>query len=213
MMQQRANYRYATWWSRRRTVGSAIGATLGAVLVVSTGLTGAAAAVSWQEQGNAGGLPGGAQVVTGSGSISAIHGTLTFRNDRDMYRICLTGGRTFSASTVYGTSFDSQLFLFNSLGRGVYANDDTATSLQSKLPAGAYLTPQAQGTYYLAVSSFNDDPVSAGGQIFPIDTAFSAVVGPTGPGGTQRISGWTNEGGDRGTYTIRLTGARVCGLS
>ena len=210
-MRQRVDHRPGTRWAPRRTVTAAFGGSLGALLVVSTGLTVAAAAVTWQEQGNAGSLPGGAQVVTGSGSITAIHGTLTFRNDEDMYRICLTGGRTFSASTLDGTAFDSQLFLFNSRGKGVYARDDTESSLRSRLPAGTALTPQEQGTYYLAVSSFNNDPVSAGGQIFPIDTAFDAVVGPTGPGGGQRISGWTNEGGGSGVYTIRLTGAQACG--
>ena len=93
------------------------------------------------------------------------------------------------------------------------SNDDMPSSLQSRLPAGSALTPQTAGTYYLAVSSFNNDPVSGGGQIFPIDTAFDSVVGPTGPGGDQRISGWTNEGGSKGAYTIRLTGAHVCGGS
>ena len=135
--------------------------------------------------------------MTGSGSISAIHGTLRSINDRDMYRICLPAGGTFSATTFGGTVFDSQLFLFNSRGKGVYANDDIASSVQSRLPAGTALTPQAQGTYYLAISSFNNDPVSAGGEIFPIDTAFDQVVGPTGTGGDQRISGWNNAGGTR----------------
>jgi hypothetical protein len=190
--------------------GAALSGGLAIFLLVGTGLTGASAAVSWQEQGDAGGLPGGAQVVTGSGSITSIHGGLSFRNDRDMYRICLAGGGTFSATTVNGASFDTQLFLFNRAGRGVYGNDDTASTVQSRLPAGTSLTPQTAGRYYLAISSFNNDPVSPGGEIFPIDTAFDAVVGPTGPGGGQRISGWTAAGGAKGLYTIRLTGAHVC---
>jgi hypothetical protein len=172
----------------------------------------ASAAVSWQEQGNAKGFPRGAQVVTGSGNISSISGRVSFVGDRDMYRICLRAGGVFSATTVGSATFDTQLFLFNSRGKGVYANDDAGTTVQSTLPAGTALTPHHRGTYYLAVSSYDNDPVSPGGEIFP-SMPFDAVVGPTGPGGDHRISGWSKNGGSVGTYTIRLTGARVCGSS
>ena len=64
------------------------------------------------------------------------------RSDSDLYRICLTNGASFSASTLGGTlpaSLDTQLFLFDAQGYGVYANDDWKTSRGSKLPAGAPL--------------------------------------------------------------------------
>ena len=47
--------------------------------------------------------------------------------------------------------------------------------------SGHALTPSAPGVYYLAISTFNSDPLSAGGPIFP-NNPFTAVHGPTGPG-------------------------------
>jgi hypothetical protein len=212
MRLQHANHPRDRRRAGRRIRTATLGGSLAAFLLIGAGMPGAVAAVTWQEQGDAGGLPGGSQLVMGSGSITSISGSLGFRNDRDMYRICLPGGGTFSASTVGSASFDTQLFLFNRSGLGVYADDDTASSLQSKLPAGTALTPQTRGRYYLAISSYNNDPVSAGGLIFPT-TPFDVVVGPTEAGGGQPVTGWTNEGVARGTYTITLTGARACGES
>jgi len=185
-----------------------------ALLALGSGAAQAAYSVTWTEQANAGALPGTAQLVTGTGEIDAIEGHLSNTNDKDMYAICLVGNKTFSATTVNAaTASDTQLFLFNAWGRGMYANDDSAYTVQSTLPAGHRLTPQTQGKYYLAISSFNNDPVSAGGRIFPNDRYFSRVVGPTGPGGGGRVSSWTNEGGSAGAYSILLTGARVCSTS
>ena len=127
-----------------------------------------------------------------------------------MYQICLTGGGTFSAATVApgSATFDTQLFLFDSAGNGVYANDDSAgPGNRSLLPVGG-LSPAGGGTYYLAISAWDRDPVSGGGEIFP-DT-FAAVVGPTGPGGALSITGWNGEGFNTGAYTIALTGAEFC---
>ena len=63
------------------------------------------------------------------------------------------------------------------------------------------------GDYFLALTTFNVDPVSPGGLfIFP-NAPFQNVFGPTGPGGGAPISGWANPGFTPGTYTINLTGA------
>jgi hypothetical protein len=120
-----------------------------------------------------------------------------------MYCINLTGSGTFSATTVGLAGFDTQLFLFDSPGLGVYANDDDV-AFQSTLPAGHALTPTTAGLCYLAISGFDLDPVSAGGQIFP--NTFTGVHGPTGLGGGSAISGWTGTG-VFGDYIIALTGA------
>jgi hypothetical protein len=126
-----------------------------------------------------------------------------------MYLIFISTPAAFSATTVgtAGTLVDTQLFLFNAAGLGVYGNDDdpSGTTTRSTLPAGHALSPTTPGLYYLAISSFNRDPTSAGGLIFP-STPFTAVVGPTGPGGGSAVTGWTGTGGT-GTYTINLTGA------
>lgn len=172
-----------------------------------------AGAATFAEVGDAGPLPATAQNVTGVEPVTEITGTLGGAPPgEDMYRLCLAGNGTFSASTVGtpGTFSDTQLFLFDAAGNGVYANDDApGGGFRSTLPASDPLTPAVPGIYYLAISVFNDDPVSAGGLIFP-NAPFSGVFGPTGPGGGSPITGWTAGGGTPGTYTIVLTGAYPC---
>jgi hypothetical protein len=161
-------------------------------------------AAAADEDGDAGGLPATAQDLTGAG-VNTINGTLDDA-DIDMYEVCVDGGGTFSASSVGGTSVDTQLFLFDSSGRGVYANDDETEDVvsQSLLPSGHALTPQARGEYYLAVGAYNIDPLGAEEPIFGPGTG---VVGPTGPGGGEPVSGWGGRSGGPGPYTLTLTGA------
>lgn len=163
----------------------------------------------WEEQGDAGSVPISAQAVRGIGPVSSIEGRMQ-PQDEDMYRICITGGKSFSATTVDGADFDTQLFLFDRRGRGLFANDDSVGTFQSTLPAGDPLTPQAGGKHFLAISSFNNDPVSIRGLIFPSDP-FGDLFGPTGPGGQLPVSDWTNDGFGSGDYSVELTGARSCG--
>jgi hypothetical protein len=182
-------------------------------------LTSLAAADIWTEVGDAGDLPSTAQItgfVSGN-PLTEIRGIIDNRTDADMYAILLTGGGTFSATTVGtpGTLNDTQLFLFDAAGHGVYANDDaSASTRRSTLPAGNPLTPLSAGLYYLAIAPFGHVPVSAptNNQIFP-SFPQTGVFGPTGPGGADPISGWkgTAPPNDNfpGTYTIRLTGAQT----
>jgi hypothetical protein len=131
--------------------------------------------------------------------------------DVDMYAIFIMGGGTFSATTgaVPGTLVDSQLFLFNSAGIGVYSNDDISDTVKlSTLPSGHPLTPTASGLYYLAVSSYDEDPVSAGGYIFPT-FPYTDILGPTESGGGDPVTGWSFTGSFAGSYTLSLTGASV----
>jgi len=176
-----------------------------AVAALVLGISSAAhGATIWVEIGDAGSLPGTAQNTTGSAPLSSITGTLT-ATDEDMYLISITNAATFSATTVGGTAVDTQLFLFDSFGFGVYANDDSV-GVQSTLPAGDVNSPTTAGLYYLAISEFDNDPVSPGGLIFP-STPFGTVHGPTGPGGGQAVSGWTSASSGGGAYSIQLTGA------
>jgi hypothetical protein len=163
----------------------------------------APAATAAPEVGDAGDLPGTAQDLSGEG-VARIDGRLGQVGDIDMYRLCVSGGGTFSATTVGGTSVDTQLFLFDPDGRGVYANDDRGGILQSDLPAGDPLTPQVQGDYLLAVGAYNIDPLSASGMIFPNETG---LVGPDGPGGADPVTAWGGRANASGAYTIFVTGA------
>jgi hypothetical protein len=155
------------------------------------------------ESGDAGDLPATAQDLTAEG-VAQIDGHISGASDVDMYKLCLPGAATFSASTVGGTLFDTQLFLFKADGLGVYANDDHQPFRQSTLPAGHTLTPQAAGEYYLAVAPFNRDPSSAGGPIFPIR---GAVLPPTGSGASQPVSEWSGIQSAGGPYRVMVTGA------
>jgi hypothetical protein len=185
----------------RNLRGSTVACALALLLLA---IPASAQGVTVTESGDAGSLPASAQTSTGVPTL--ITGALQSPGDEDVYRICLSGGGSFSASTVGSALFDPQLFLFDASGRGVYANDDFV-GLQSTLPAGHPLTPTAAGTYYLAITSFNNDPLSSGGPIFGFDFPIQA---PDGPGGGSPVSGWTDQGFDTGAYRITLTGTQAC---
>jgi hypothetical protein len=172
-------------------------------------------AASWTEIGDAGSVPGTAQIPTGVGALDTILGTIGF-GDVDMYQIFVTGGGTFSAaaSGAFPGFLDPQLYLFDSTGRGVYANDNEFppnpffSPGRAVLPAGHPLTPLAPGIYYLAISGIDLEPVSSGGFIFPcLICTPTAVVGSTGPGGGSPITDWSGLPFTAGSYTITLTGA------
>lgn len=181
-----------------------------------------AQAASFSEVGDAGESLSTAQVVTaGLSPLTSIAGSLAgFDDPADLFQIFLTGGQSFSATTVGGANFDTRLFLFAANGAGVYFNDDAVSgTLQSTLPANSSFTPTQSGTYYLGVSGFDYNPVNAAGdRLFPsltdfpgdvpADSIFTAVFGPTGPGGSAPLAGFDgvilNEGG---SYAIALTGA------
>jgi len=198
--------------------------TAGVLAVVALALVATpagAASATWEESGDAAGIPATAQAATGSGALTRITGRISHFNDDDMFRLCLTGGGTFSARVVpralSNTFLDPQLFLFDARGRGVYANDDVGVgvelteSLHPLLPAAHPLTPTAAGVYYLAISSYDNDPVSPRGPIFE-DVDSTAVIGPDGPGGGRRVIDWDDNAivPTFSRYTIRLTGARYC---
>ncbi|HEY9846749.1 MAG TPA: DVUA0089 family protein [Candidatus Caenarcaniphilales bacterium] len=130
-------------------------------------------------------------------------------NDVDLFQITLTGGRTFSATTEGMADFDTQLFLFDKNGLGVYARDDNPTSLQSTLPASHPLTPVVPEAYYLAIASFNNDPISSRGLIFDNDEfpPYNKVLGPIIPGSEKPLSGFNDLGSGGGSYRIAITGA------
>jgi hypothetical protein len=95
---------------------------LGALALWLLAIPASAQGVTVTESGDAGSLPASAQKSTGIPTL--ITGALQSAADEDVYRICLTGGGTFSASTVGSALVDPQLFLFDASGRGVYGNDD-----------------------------------------------------------------------------------------
>ena len=104
-----------------------------------------------QALGTAQAIPGGTHQVLGSVSDS----------DADLYRF-FWGGGNFYANTV-GSSNDTQLFLFNSVGAGVQGNDD---GIAFAGPAYLQVPGLAAGQYHLGISGFDLDPYSSSGLMF-----------------------------------------------
>jgi len=182
--------------------------------IVAIALACAPGAFAASEAGNAGDLRATSQDL-GDAAVTTIWGSFSDASDADMYRFCLSDGASFSASTVGATTLDTQMFLFNSQGYGVYANDDASGSRGSLLPAHHRFSPSVGGEYFLAISSYNRDPQSSQGEIFQDN--FSRMFYPDGVldangfGAAEPISGWAGRApGGPGLYRITLTGTSAC---
>jgi hypothetical protein len=164
-----------------------------------------ALAAGWAETGDAGDLPPTAQDTVGVGNLDFISGTIFTSLDKDMYKIEITNPAAFSATVIGGGSLaDSQLFLMNAAGSGVYGNDDPVLlDPLSVLPVGHANGPGTAGTYYLVISGPDNDPTTGGGEIFDdinpgVQTAVLAGA----------VDGWSPTFSVfGGAYQIDLTGA------
>ncbi|MFN0170450.1 MAG: DVUA0089 family protein [Bryobacteraceae bacterium] len=172
--------------------------------------------------GDAGRTLATAQPVGGDGVLDTIYGTLDENapdtgRSVDLFLIGIFDTLGFSAATVDSPGLyvtDPQLFLFDSVGVGVYMNDDDESGTnasQSLLPAGHLLGPLSPGFYYLGIGWFDNEPFSTGGRIF----ASSNPTGTNGPdlgaGGADPLIDWDENVTQRvdveTLYEIRLTGA------
>ncbi|MEP0857720.1 DVUA0089 family protein [Trichocoleus sp. DQ-U1] len=197
-------------------------AQIAAISVLVTGLSSAhAQAATFTEKSDAGKTLNTAKIIpSGSQILEFITGALS-NNDADLFQVFLTGGQTFSATTlsldtIVGLPVDNvlgaptelledpQLFLFDAAGKGMYGNDDIpGLNSQSVLSSGGF-SPTESGIYYLAIASSGYDPVSASGKIF--SAGADGVLEPTGSGGNLSLSGFTGTSATSGRYAIALTG-------
>ena len=131
---------------------------------------GQAIAVPIAEVGDAGETLATAQTV-GAGTTS-INGGIA--GGADLFQFGWGGG-AFSADTL-GSGTDTQLFLFDAFGVGVWANDDHF-GLLSEITDAAL----SAGTYYIGISSFDYDPRDAGNNLmfpsFPFGSQFGPIDG------------------------------------
>jgi hypothetical protein len=198
------------------TPGSIRTAACAVIAVLALAL--APGAFAANEVGDAGDLRVTANDMGGS-AVTQIDGSFTDAMDSDVYRVCLSDGASFSASSVDGRfppNLDTQLFLFDAQGYGVYMNDDAATGVRgSLLPANHRYSPGTGGEYYLAISQYNRDPQSSQGEIFQDNFMRwqfpDGVLYANGFGAAETLSGWSGRApGGLGTYRIALTGTRSC---
>ena len=162
-----------------------------------------ASALAAGETGDAGELPGTAQNLS-TEPVDQVSGSFATGSDTDLYRVCLEGGGTFSATTVGASNADTQLFLFDAHGHGVYANDDSQSTRQSTLPSLDALTPDAPGIYLLGITAYNRDPHGASEPIFP------DAGGLLAPVSDQSLASWSGSARMGGPYGIALTGTTAC---
>jgi hypothetical protein len=203
-------------------------------------LMASAGANTWDETANGGGdsgdLPATAQVVSGSGPLTAITGVISSSTDVDMFQILICDPAAFRAWTT-GALSDTQLWLFDENGNALWHNDDRPDDVvqpgqgpyQSYIGPGSaannyYLsnaTNTAAGTagsatwglpgpgiYYIAVSAFNRDPRdSGGGNVVYSGLPFSGIHQSNPADDNRVVASWTGTGFYTGAYTINLQGA------
>ena len=158
----------------------------------------------WNEAGDAGETRPTAQIPRGIGPMEYIAGSLG-SSDCDMYWIHIDDPAAFEATTVGGTSFDSQLWLFDQRGYGVSFNDELTGSFNFSRLTGQFV--HHPGNYLIAVTAWDRDARSAGGAMWLNSQPYwYGEWPPNGPGAGSPLTHWSGTG-PAGTYTIHLTGA------
>ena len=201
-------------------------------------------AFTFNQIGDAGETNSTAQLIPqGSQQLDAISGTLM--GNADVFQLYLTGGQAFSATTasVYtltelpgiiaqaedynianptaplakvDTLLDPALYLFDSTGKGVYANDNSYGSAQATLSSGpGGFSPTQPGYYYLAISNSGSFPVDANGNAIFANPLQDQEVGAIDP--NSLFTGFTSSTSInpvQGTpnYTIFLTGVQAAAV-
>ncbi len=167
----------------------------------------AAQAQTWIEIPDApAAAPFTAQMTVGVGPLTTIRGGGDFAGDSvDAYCIHIFDVGAFSATTVGGTTQDTQIWLFRPDGMGVSFNDDS-TGLQSTV-TGAFVP--GPGLYILAVSPYDADALDGAGAALWLDTPFGTERAPDGPGAGGPVMAWS-AGPTLIPYSISLTGATYC---
>ncbi len=132
-----------------------------------------------------------------SANTTQISGSISNNSDVDLFGFYWDGGLLDINVSYDNSNLDSQVFLFDGLGFGLYHNDD------APFPNSAISTTVSAGEYFVGVSSFSNDPVSVDGTIFP--TFYTGQMAPTGPGGGSVLSGWEYDGVSNGAYIVNIS--------
>ena len=200
------------------------------VVAITLTTTATASGPKWTEMGDAGPLPGGAQITMGNGPLGFINGGLGMQallgdiDFEDMFLIRIVDPMNFRVTTDPDdaelpdsfANFNTQLWLFRPSGinkaLGFLGNDDhpdvPGSNLSLLIPVPTDGSPPLvePGLYFIAITRFDNDPVSKSGDIFD-QVLPTEISGPDGPGGIDPIIGWTGDQGKfDGDYRIALRG-------
>ncbi len=146
----------------------------------------------YNEVGDAGESINTAQALPGG--VSTVYGSVT-AGTADIYGFSWGGGDFYVSSI--GSTFDSQLFLFNNNGFGIQANDD---GIAIAGPAYLQLSALAMGNYFLGISGYDFDPRTADNNLMFQSYPWENLYGPQT---NQPLDHWagSNQGGN---YTIQF---------
>lgn len=129
-----------------------------AVFIAASSLCLGSSLTTWTEgeygQGDAGGVPGSANVTIGGGTLTDIIGALSDETaGADMYEIYIPNLQDFTATST-GTGDDPivnpALYLFNASGDGLYGDDNTGAGSQASI-SGASAASASPGLYYILI--------------------------------------------------------------
>lgn len=170
---------------------------------------GVGTATTVTEIGDAGSSLGTAQILIGGTDV--VTGSLSPESDVDIFSFNWGGGN-FYVSTVGTTSFDSQLFLFDSTGLGVQANDD---GISFAGPAYLQVTLLSAGMYYLGVSGYDNDPYDTNGSLMFQSIPFNELYGPLtlAPLGSWSGNSYTSAGAYTITFAQFTSGGEIIGTN
>ena len=171
----------------------------------------------------AGPLPGSAQNLIGLNPTEIVGSLSGFNSDVSTFQLQIYDPSNFSAQAINAGPFgmpDTELFLFDSNGLGVYYNDDnTITDTLSCLPSQGMSNPCASGSgglgpltagiYFLAITSSQNLPQDNLFNYLFATGLSTDVLGPNAMAGA--IAGWdgnsfTTFPTDNVNYDILLTG-------
>lgn len=172
---------------------------------------------TWNEgdagQGDAGGLPGSANITIGGTTLTDILGSLSDDTaGADMYEIYIPDLQDFTATST-GDGKDPvvnpALYLFDVNGDGVFGDDNTGTGSQASI-SGASAASASPGFYYILIVPSGHLPEHGSTLLFGDLTNTIVQAGPSSALDVAKYaaSGTTPSPADSGKdYDIELTGA------
>lgn len=145
----------------------------------------------------AGAFPGGASTISGTIAPNG--------NDADLYSFTLSATTNLQfALTSTTNGIDTGLFLFNSTGQALFANNDSSgTSINPLLRATL-----TAGTYFLGIAISGNEPVNSANQLLFAMGGTTSTRGAASGVNPTTLAGFNSNAdfpGDTGAYNIAIT--------